>query len=42
MKHSDDLINFLRPFSQEEKVVNESDVTNFIATLTETAKAGCN
>ena len=37
---SDDLIKFLRPFAQEGKVVNESDVTSFFATLTEAAKSG--
>ena len=40
MKRSDDLIKFLRPFAQEGKVVNESDVTGFFATLTEAAKTG--
>lgn len=33
----DDLIKFLRPFAQQGKVVNESDVTDFFATLTEAA-----
>jgi len=36
----DDLIKFLRPFAQEGKVVNESDVTDFFATLTEATKTG--
>jgi len=36
----DDLIKFLRPFAQEGIVVNESDVTDFFATLTEAAKTG--
>ena len=35
---SDDLIKFLRPFAQEGKVVNESDVTDFFATLMEASK----
>ena len=39
-QNSDDLIKFLRPFAQEGKVVNESDVTDFFATLTEATKSG--
>lgn len=36
----DDLVKYLRPFAQEGKVVNETDVRDFFATLTETAKKG--
>ncbi|KXN82937.1 Protein mlo2 [Leucoagaricus sp. SymC.cos] len=34
----DDLMNFLRPFAQEGKVVNESDVRGFFASLAENSK----
>jgi len=34
----DDLIKFLRPFAQEGKVVNESDVTDFFGALMESTK----
>lgn len=34
----DDLVNYLRPFAQEGKVVNETDVREFFAALTEAAK----
>lgn len=36
----DDLVNFLRPFAQDGKVVDETDVRDFFATLTEAAKKG--
>lgn len=36
----DDLITYLRPFAQEGKVVNESDVREFFASLTAAAKKG--
>ncbi|KAF8956579.1 hypothetical protein BDZ97DRAFT_1671410 [Flammula alnicola] len=36
----DDLVKFLRPFAQDGKVVNESDVRDFFASLTEAAKRG--
>ena len=35
---SDDLIKYLRPFAEEGKVVNESDVREFFASLTAGAK----
>ncbi|KDR79109.1 hypothetical protein GALMADRAFT_1222886 [Galerina marginata CBS 339.88] len=35
-----DLVKFLRPFAQDDKVVNESDVRDFFASLTEAAKKG--
>lgn len=38
MNGRDDLINFLRPFAQEGKVVNEADVRGFFASLTENSK----
>jgi len=34
------LVSFLRPFAQEGKVVNESDVREFFASLTEATKKG--
>lgn len=34
----DDLVKYLRPFAQEGKVVNETDVREFFASLTEAAK----
>lgn len=34
----DDLLKFLRPFAKDGKVVNESDVKTFFATLTEGRK----
>ncbi|KAF8994019.1 hypothetical protein BDQ17DRAFT_1392469 [Cyathus striatus] len=34
----DDLVNFLRPFAQEDKVVNEDDVKNFFASLKEASQ----
>ncbi|KAG5645679.1 hypothetical protein DXG03_005517 [Asterophora parasitica] len=34
----DDLVKYLRPFAQEGKVVNESDVREFFTYLTEAAK----
>ncbi|KAF8901155.1 hypothetical protein CPB84DRAFT_1679997 [Gymnopilus junonius] len=34
------LLSFLRPFAQEGKIVNESDVREFFASLTEAAKKG--
>ncbi|GLB41015.1 putative PHD zinc finger [Lyophyllum shimeji] len=34
----DDLVKYLRPFAQEGKVVNESDVREFFASLTEASK----
>jgi len=34
----DDLIKYLRPFAQEGKVVNESDVREFFASFSEAAK----
>lgn len=33
-----DLMNFLRPFAQEGKVVNEADVRGFFASLAEESK----
>ncbi|TFK37093.1 hypothetical protein BDQ12DRAFT_632911 [Crucibulum laeve] len=36
----DDLVKFLRPFAQEGKVVNDADVKDFFASLTEAAKRG--
>ncbi|RDB26718.1 Protein mlo2 [Hypsizygus marmoreus] len=36
----DDLVKYLRPFAQEGKVVNETDVREFFASLTEAAKKG--
>jgi E3 ubiquitin-protein ligase UBR7 len=36
----DDLVKFLRPFAQDGKVVNDSDVTAFFATLSEGRKKG--
>jgi len=33
--HRDDLVKFLRPFAQDGKIVNESDVRSFFATLSE-------
>ncbi|KAF9479826.1 hypothetical protein BDN70DRAFT_806372 [Pholiota conissans] len=36
----DDLVKFLRPFAQDGKVVNETDVREFFASLTEAAKKG--
>lgn len=34
----DDLVKFLRPFAQNGKVVNDSDVKEFFASLTEDRK----
>ena len=34
----DDLIKYLRPFAQEGKVVNESDIRDFFASLSEATK----
>ena len=31
----DDLVKFLRPFAKDGKIVNESDVRSFFATLSE-------
>ncbi|KAF9561238.1 hypothetical protein CPC08DRAFT_664618 [Agrocybe pediades] len=35
-----DLVNFLRPFAQDGKVVNETDVRDFFSSLTDAAKKG--
>jgi E3 ubiquitin-protein ligase UBR7 len=37
---SDDLKNYLRPFAQEGKVVNEADVRTFFDSLTDAARKG--
>jgi len=37
---SDDLKKYLRPFAQEGKVVNETDVRSFFESLTEAARKG--